>query len=195
MAIGIGKKVALQMIKKVVLFGPESTGKTFLAEGLSNHFKTVWVPEFARGYLETKKDIFDPNAQTAEEICQYPDLLPIVIGQIVSEETQIVNANKVLFCDTNYLQTIVYSKHYFNKTELWIENLRESRKYDLYLLTDIDIPWIPDPMRDRPELREEMFQLFNNELIESEFPFKTVRGDYAVRLQQAIKTVEDFLLE
>lgn len=183
------------MIKKVVLFGPESTGKTFLAEGLAKHFNTVWVPEFARGYLETKKAIYDPNAQSAEEICQYHDLLPIVIGQILSEDIQLKNANKLLFCDTNFLQTIVYSKHYFNKTEDWIENLKYSRHYNLYLLTEIDIPWVPDPLRDRPEARELMLKLFKSELENTNQNFKTIKGDFESRLKLAIKITEEFLAE
>ncbi|MBY0425014.1 MAG: ATP-binding protein [Cytophagales bacterium] len=187
------KNVALAMVKKVVLFGPESTGKTFLAEGLAKHFQSSWVPEFARGYLETKKEIYDPNAQTAEEICQYPDILPIAIGQIVSENTQIQNTNKVLFCDTNFLQTIVYSKHYFQKTEAWLEQLRTTRPYDLYLLTDVDVPWMEDPLRDRPDRREYMFELFKNELIQSKCAYKIIHGDFNQRMASAIKIVEEFL--
>ena len=96
--------------KRIVLFGPESTGKTTLAKKLAYHFQTNWVPEFAREYLEKKM------IQTGE-ICSYDDLYTIAIEQMKQENKLIKLSNKYIFCDTNLLSTQVYSEVYFNKCD------------------------------------------------------------------------------
>ena len=93
-------------IVKVVLFGPESTGKTTLAKQLAAHYKTAWVPEYARQYLQDKWD-------RAQKTCEPLDLLPIAKGQITLENELTKKANKILFCDTDLLETKVYSEAYY----------------------------------------------------------------------------------
>ncbi|TAH27653.1 MAG: hypothetical protein EAZ07_00195 [Cytophagales bacterium] len=141
-------QIILKVIKKIVLFGPESTGKTVLAQELSKHFNTLWVPEFARAYLDIKKAYYDPFGRKGEELCQPQDIPPIVIGQIAQEEAmeQQIKGD-FLFCDTNPLQTKIYNNYYFNRNENWLDYLVNQRKYDLYLLTQVDIPWVADELR------------------------------------------------
>ena len=175
---------------KVVLIGPESTGKTVLAQQLASHFSTLWVPEFARSYLDIKRAIYDPYGRKSEEICQPQDIPPIVIGQISQEEAMATQANKLLFCDTNPLQTQVYNKYYFGRKDEWLAEVVKNRKYDLCLLTNIDIPWIADAQRDRPNDRETLFQLFRQELIDNNSRFEILSGDYTDRIKNAVELVK-----
>lgn len=172
---------------KIVLFGPESTGKTSLAKALAKHFNTEWVPEFARDYLQKKHE-------DVGEICAPEDLLPIAQGQIQSENHLAKKANKVLFCDTNVLQTWVYAQAYYDNYENpKLEEAAEKNHYDLYFLTDIDVPWEADDLRDRPHEREEMFLLFKKELENRELPFFLLSGNKKERMKTAQQIVNKLL--
>lgn len=171
-------------IIKVVLYGPESTGKSTLAKALAKHYNTSWVPEFARDYLQDKLE------QTGE-ICQPQDIPQIVEGQLKLEEKEAENAKKFLICDTNPLQTFVYTKYYFKDYDLkQLEHLVENLTYELYLLTDIDIPWVADDLRDRPNKRQAMYQLFKYELDKRHLNYKHISGDQNQRLNQAINYID-----
>lgn len=165
---------------KVVLFGPESTGKTTLAKALAEHYNTVWVKEYAREYLENKW-------HNSGEICTREDIYPIAVGQMCLENETANQANKFLFCDTTLLSTQVYSKAYFNN---WCDPrviaANKENHYDLYFLTDIDVPWEKDLLRDRPHQREQMFRLFESELMQRNLTFITLNGTTEKRLKQAI---------
>ena len=145
--------------KKVVLYGPESTGKTTLSIELAKHYKTNWVPEYAREYLQT---IWDNE----KRICEPKDMLPIAIGQMKLENELAIKSKSLLICDTNLFETMVYSKYYYGgNCDPLLEKYALKNDYDLYLLTDIDIPWEKDDLRDKPNEREESFEIFKNELI------------------------------
>lgn len=179
------------MIKRIVLYGPESTGKSTLAEELAKHYQTLWVPEFARGYLDFKREVYDPFGRKSNEICQPQDIPHIVIGQIVQEESMQQQAHRFLFCDTNPLQTKIYNLYYYHRTDDWLEKIIHERPYDYYLLMDIDIPWEPDPLRDRPnpEDRIQLFNLFKKELDTHSFPYSIITGTESSRLEQAISII------
>ncbi|MDX2191264.1 MAG: AAA family ATPase [Bacteroidota bacterium] len=180
-----------KQVKKIVLYGPESTGKTMLAQQLATHFNTLWVPEFARAYLENKRNFYDPNTPSSSEICTESDIPSIVIGQISDEDALQNQAHTYLFCDTNPLQTAVYVKYYYGKNYQWLNGIIGQRTYNLYLLMDIDVPWVDDPLRDRPYARKELFELFENTLIENKQKYIIISGDYDQRLQRAIKILEN----
>ncbi|MGJ8665606.1 MAG: AAA family ATPase [Patiriisocius sp.] len=172
---------------KIVLFGPESTGKTTLAKQLAAHFETQWVPEFMRAYLEKKWD------DHQEKITRV-DLLPIAKGQIASENELAVNAKKVLFCDTNLLEIEVYSKYYndgFCPSE--ISEANKINTYDFYFLTGIDVPWEFDKLRDRPDDRENMFRIFEHHLIDYNLPYMIIKGSKHNRFERAIKQINKLL--
>lgn len=166
---------------KIVLFGPESTGKTTLCEELALHFGTDWLPEYARIFLENKI----ANVPISDDICPEEDLMPIVDGQLQLENT-INTTQKFVFLDTNPLETLVYAKYYFNKSYPWLEKIVSQNVYDLYLLTDTSVAWQPDPLRDRPKNRIEIFNLFLHELESRNLPFGIVTGTETERLQNAI---------
>ncbi|WP_298156367.1 DUF4301 family protein [Flavobacterium sp.] len=172
-------------IIKIALFGPESTGKTTLAKQLSEHFETVWAPEYAREYLQQKWDAERKN-------CEPEDLLPIAIGQMKTENEALLAANKYLFCDTTLMVTKVFSDIYYNFCDPAIDKAARKHKYDLFFLTDVDIPWEQDDLRDRPQNRTSTFETFRNALTENEKPFITLSGNREQRFEKAVKILQDF---
>lgn len=172
---------------KIVTFGPESTGKTSLAKALAAYYDTQWVPEFAREYLQKKYD-------DAGEICAPEDLLPIVKGQLTSENELVKKANKVLFCDTNPLETYVYGEAYYSNFEnRRLKEIVDKTHYDLYLLTYIDVPWEADDLRDKPEEREEMFERFELALKTRNLPYGVIKGNLKTRMAQSTKLINELL--
>ena len=172
---------------KVVIFGPESTGKTTLARELAAHYDTIWVPEYAREYLQKKWD-------ETKEICALEDMLPIAEGQMLLENELGEQANKVLICDTDLLETKVYSEIYFDGyVDPGLEASALRNHYDLYLLTSIDVPWEKDDLRDRPFDREAIFDKFKGALEKYDRNFVILKGDRATRLHQAISEIDQHL--
>jgi len=172
-----------QSITKVVFYGPESTGKTTLAKHLANIYNTEWVPEFARDYLQEKYN----NTKLP---CEVKDLLPIAKGQLESERIQLEKANNYLFCDTNILETFVYANIYFpNQKFPELEEMALAQDYDFYFVTDIDVPWIKDDLRDRPQQRQEILTTFIHFLIKYDKKFVILKGE----LDERIKTVKSII--
>ncbi|GAA0872586.1 hypothetical protein GCM10009117_17330 [Gangjinia marincola] len=178
---------------KIVLFGPESTGKTTLARSLLSTLDAQYVSEFARNYLQKKWN-------EEQEICTYTDLIPIIRGQITSENIAIQKKTTLVICDTNPLQYQVYCRYYFKKDlPEPAYSMLEHQHYDLYLLTGIDVPWEKDDLRDRPNPKDraELYATFEQELLQRNLPFVTVHGNKTQRLKQAmnaIKTLERLAL-
>jgi nicotinamide riboside kinase len=171
-------------IIKIAIFGPESTGKTTLATQLAEYYKTVWVPEFARDYLQKKLD-------SGRGICDIDDMLPIAYGQTKIENESALIANKYLFCDTNLLVTKVFSELYYNFCDSLLDKAARAHQYDLFFLTDIDVPWEDDGLRDSPDGRETVFEVFKQSLIDNNKPFITISGDKDTRLKKAVCIIED----
>ncbi len=164
---------------RVVLYGPESTGKTTLARQLAERFDTVWVPEFMRDYSQEK---WDREGRAVEQ----SDMLPMATGQMQLENQLAPEANKVLICDTNLMELVVYSKAYYQG---WVDPLllkpALKAQYDLYILTYIDVPWVKDDLRDRPNQRDWMFSMFKETLDAYNLPYQTLKGNYIQRLDRA----------
>ncbi len=164
---------------RIVLYGPESSGKTTLAKALAKQFQTTWVPEFARNYLQEKWD-------QKKEVCSLEDLIIIAKGQINHENYLIEDANKFLFCDTNVLITKAWSETHFNgycapEIQYWVDTF----KYDHYFLTDIDVPWQADDLRDRPNNRKQMLDYFENILKNKKESYTLLKGNLNLRLEKA----------
>jgi len=174
-------------IVKVVLFGPESTGKTTLSTQLARHYNTVWVAEYAREYLQNKWN-------NQRKTCENSDLLPIAVGQMKLENKLVKKADKVLICDTDLLETKVYSEAYYGGiVDPLLDKAAIGNTYDLYLLTYIDTPWEEDDLRDRPELRKEMFNAFESALQKYNRPYILLKGDKKTRLKMATEAIDKLL--
>lgn len=167
-------------LKRILILGPESTGKSTLAEGLANHFGEPWVPEYAREYLEDLGRAY-----------RYGDMLEIGKGQVALEDEIAKRAEKYLFCDTDLRVIHIWSEHRFGKTHPWVLEQIAERKYDLILLTDTDLPWAPDPQREYPELemRNYFLDLYTKLAQESGFPFHLLSGNKDERLTKALEFI------
>ena len=168
--------------RRVVITGSESTGKTALATTLAERFGTVAAPEFARDYLDRKPTPLDPY-----------DVEVIAVGHLAQEERYLRRADRVLFLDTDLFSTVVYGMNYYGAVEPWIERVARERRAELYLLLDIDVPWVPDPQRDRGDRREEMHELFRATLERNGARLVTIAGRWDERLERATEAVRGIL--
>ncbi len=172
-------------LKKVVVIGPESTGKSTLCEELADHFSTIWCPEYAREYLTKHGKNY-----------VYDQLLTIAEKQVALEDTFIQRAsnnnNDLLIIDTDMYVMKVWCEYVFQKCHHQILEQISKRNYDLYLLCDVDLPWVSDALREYPEdgPRRELFFIYKDLLINQSVPFVIIHGDYSTRLQNAIAAVD-----
>jgi len=168
---------------RVVVTGSECTGKTTLALDLAEHYSTVWVPEYVRQFVEQKGTA--PESRDVEAIAH---------GQIALENSMAWAASRLLIQDCDLLSTVVYGRHYYGDCPPWIEQALLDRPADLYLLADIDVPWVPDGnQRDRGNRREEMQDLFRRALRSRQFRFVEIRGSREQRLDLAISAIDPLL--
>ena len=169
------------MLKKIVVIGPESTGKSTLCRQLAEHYNTLWVPEYARNYLLEHGTDYS-----------FENLLDIAKGQIELEELISKQASGHLFVDTDMHVMKVWCEFVFGKVHPWIIGQLKERKYNLYLLCNIDLPWVQDQLREYPDLqtRELLFNKYRHQLEEQETPWVIINGDYNERLRNAIEAVD-----
>ncbi|MDO9376824.1 MAG: ATP-binding protein [Ferruginibacter sp.] len=187
-------------IKKIVVIGPESTGKSSLCAQLAAHYRSTWVPEYAREHLLTNGNDYT-----------YDDLLLIAQKQIELEEQamqQFISStsaplpgasqeNVPLFIDTDMYVMKVWCEYVFKKCHPWILNQLVNRKYDLYLLCNVDIAWIKDELREYPDLdtRAKLYHHYKDAMVNQSTPWIDVSGDYEQRLKVAISAVDKLLLD
>lgn len=169
------------MVKKVAITGPESTGKSNLAEQLAKHYETIYVPEFARTYIDGLSRPYNQD-----------DILHIAEYQLINEKTALVDANRFLFCDTELIVTKIWSLHKYNNCHPWILEQIKKSSFDLYLLCDVDLPWEFDIQREHPQLRKYFFEWYKNELEQYGFPYRVVSGKGKQRIQNAIDIINHF---
>lgn len=169
------------MIRKVVIIGPESTGKSTLSEGLASHYATTWNPEYARGFLEHLREPYRES-----------HLLEIARGQLATEQQAEQEADGLLFCDTDLYVIKVWSEHRFGNCDPWILRQIACRPYDLYLLTFIDVPWEDDPQREYPAeiMRRYFYEIYRDIVQQSGVPWVDIRGTPPQRLAQAVDYID-----
>ena len=153
-------------VRRIVVSGSESTGKTTLARRLAEWLGTIWVPEFSRAYAESKPAALDAR-----------DVEPIARGTLRAEADAMTRArNGVLVLDTDLASTLVYGRHYYDVAPAWIEAEWRAHPPALYLLCHPDVPWVPDGIRDQPRERERLHRMFVAQLADSGAPVADVRG-------------------
>jgi hypothetical protein len=176
-------------LKKIVVLGPESTGKSTLCKQLANHYRAIDCEEYARQYLQENGTKYN-----------YEDLLTIAKGQLILEEAAIQKAtiasqknqkNKIII-DTDMYVMKVWSEYVFNNCHPFILEQINSRKYDFYLLCNVDLPWAPDEMREYPDEkpRQELFSIYKDLLINQNTPWGIVNGLDKNRLNNAIQLID-----
>jgi NadR type nicotinamide-nucleotide adenylyltransferase len=168
-------------VKRIALVGPESTGKTTLAQKLAEHFGTVWTPEYGREYVNTHP----LNELTLK------DIEAIARGQQAAEERDARRAHKLLFCDTDLLITTLWSRHFFGECPAWIEAAARAAHYDLTLLLTPEVAWVKDEQRVGQEFSRDFYQNLRRQLISFGRDFTEIKGnDYDARLRDAIAAVK-----
>jgi NadR type nicotinamide-nucleotide adenylyltransferase len=166
-------------IKKVVITGPESTGKTILAAELASFFKTTWIPEYARGYIMglNRKYTFD-------------DVEHIALEQIRREKQFLRSARGFLFYDTHLIVTKIWFKQVFGHYPEWLDGEIENMAIGLFLVCNTDIPWVQDPVRENGgEMREVLLDMYIREIESIEIPWALVSGKSVHRTRSAIELV------
>ena len=169
---------------RVVLIGPESTGKTWLATELAAFFGVPCSAEYAREYAERH------GAQLA-----YADVDPIGRGQKQNEDAAIAKASAaaaaIVVLDTDLLSTVVYSRHYYGDCPGWIEDEARHRLGDIYLLHHVDVPWVAEGyLREQPERRAELFESFRAALDAAGARVAAIEGSWDERRRRAVEAVE-----
>ncbi|MFM6994441.1 MAG: AAA family ATPase [Sediminibacterium sp.] len=186
----------MKPIQKIVVIGPESTGKSTLCAALSEHYQTTWTPEYARQYLSEHGTNYT-----------YEDLLTIAKGQIKNEEDAIAQVQQKvageadqknspkLIVDTDMYVMKVWCEYVFNNCHHYILEQINQRSYDLYLLCDIDLPWAADEMREYPDEqpRIELFTIYKELLMNQNTPWAIVSGTGEARTQKAIQAISQYL--
>ena len=182
---------------KIVIIGPESTGKSTLCEALAQHYDTLWCPEFAREYLLTYGTDYT-----------YEDIMAMARGQLAMEDEYGVMAQHnweqqpkkvtpapLLFIDTDMYVMKVWSEFVFGRCDPWILNQIVARPYDLYLLCHTDLPWEKDALREYPDLetRDKLFHIYQDLLVNQSVPWADVQGTDEDRLASAIRAVDALL--
>jgi NadR type nicotinamide-nucleotide adenylyltransferase len=175
------------MTLRIVVTGPECTGKTTLAARLAEAIGAPWVAEASRAYAE--------RAAREGRTLTAADVEPIAGAQIAAEDAVLAAAPPVVVLDTDLLSTIAYAAHYYGRDVAWINAAARERRGDLYLLCAPDIPWVPDGIRDRPDAREELLALFRRVLCRFDANVAEVRGLGAARLDAALHAVRPLLAE
>lgn len=180
----------MRAIKKFVILGPESTGKSTLCKSLAAHYQSAWCEEYAREYLLKNGTSYTPA-----------DLLKIAKGQLKLEELStksLAESNKtpILFIDTDMYVMKVWSEYVFGECDFFILDSIVKKKYDGYLLCNIDLPWTKDELREYPDEkpRQELFAIYKDLLLNQSTPWALISGNDAERTQAAIKAIDQMML-
>lgn len=165
-------------MKKVVVTGSESTGKTALAEALGRRFGAPVAAEFVRAFAAARDGRID-----------FADHGPIARGQMALEDAAIARARDLVILDTDLVSTVVYCEHYFGRCPRWIKDEARARAGDLYVLLAPDVPWVADGVRDRGDRRAEMHALFRARLAQFGVKVTEITGDWEQRVDRAAAAI------
>lgn len=166
-------------VPKVTFIGAESTGKTTLSLKVASRLDATWIPEYGRVYVEQVRSVVDQR-----------DMDLIVLGQMALEEWGMRHAQRLLVCDTDILTSCIWNERYFKHYPEWMSHEFEQRRSDLFLLCDIDLPWVADEIRDSGGERRRWFhRRFLEELHARNLPYVLISGNYDERFQRALDAI------
>jgi NadR type nicotinamide-nucleotide adenylyltransferase len=174
------------MTRRIVITGPESTGKSTLCTQLAAHYNTAWVPEYAREHLQKHGMNYT-----------YNDLLTIARRQLTLEDDIAASTSRgLIFVDTDMYVMKVWCEFVFGRCHQWILDRIAERKYTLYLLCNIDLPWVRDDLREYPEIesRLKLFNIYKDHMINQHVPWRIISGNYEERLRTAVDAVNRLLV-
>jgi len=170
-------------IKRVVIIGSESSGTTTLARVLAAHYRTMWVPEYGRMYSEGRQ--YDSRPWRSDEFTF------IAIEQARMEDALATLANKVLICDTDPFATAIWHERYMGTPSDEVRAIAAGRRYDLYIVTDVNIPFVRDEIRDGESFRQWMQGRFIEELSKAATPMIVVSGPHDERFAAAVNRIDE----
>uniref|UniRef100_UPI0032171812 ATP-binding protein n=1 Tax=uncultured Draconibacterium sp. TaxID=1573823 RepID=UPI0032171812 len=167
--------------KIIVVTGAESTGKSTLCEALSSYFGVPYVPELARGYIENLNRDYN-----------YEDVVEIAKQQIREVDEKLNSDHPFIILDTWLIITKIWFEVVFKKVPDWLESHIEKTKIDLFLLCDIDLPWVADNVRENGgKKREKLHNIYLNELQKRNYKYQLVTGQNENRIEKAIRIIEE----
>jgi NadR type nicotinamide-nucleotide adenylyltransferase len=172
-------------VKRIVIIGSESSGTTTLARALAEHYRTVWVPEYGRTYSEGRQYVGQP--------WRTDEFIHIATEQVRMEDALALLANRVLICDTDAFATSIWHERYMGAPSDDVKAITASRKYDLYVVTDVNIPFEQDDIRDGESFRQWMQGRFVEELSKGPTPMILVSGPHEERFAAAVKRIDEIL--
>jgi NadR type nicotinamide-nucleotide adenylyltransferase len=172
-------------VKRIVIIGSESSGTTTLARALAEHYRTVWVPEYGRTYSEGRQYVGQP--------WRTDEFVHIATEQVRMEDALALLANRVLICDTDAFATSIWHERYMGAPSDDVKAITASRKYDLYVVTDVNIPFEQDDIRDGESFRQWMQERFVEELSKGPTPMILVSGPHEERFAAAVKRIDEIL--
>ncbi len=167
-------------VKKICIYGAESTGKSILTERLAEYFNTAFVPEVARDIID------DAGGEVTYDIIQ--QIGPSHAGEILNKMNR---ANRFLFVDTDVEITRLFSNHYFQKIPDFPPWVDAANRFDLYIFPDTDVPYVEDPQRDSEHMREIFREKLLSILKNKNSDFVIVSGDWENRFKKAVSAIED----
>jgi NadR type nicotinamide-nucleotide adenylyltransferase len=170
------------MIKKIAVIGPESTGKSILSADLAAHYNAVWIPEYAREYVENLHLPYN-----------FDDVCTIAKKQIEQETEAEKYEKPLVFFDTDLIITKIWFEYCYKKVPDFVTNNLKKGIMDYYLLCFPDISWQPDPVRENGDIREELFEKYKQEIEFLNKPYSIIKGKGKKRQQNAIGFIDKFL--
>ena len=173
--------MSLKFTRKLIITGPESTGKTTLAKDLAHELKVTWLPEYARKHLEILNRPY-----------RFEDVIEMAQVQLKKENELFNRSSGSLILDTNLLVYKIWIQEKYNREVDWIEKEIAKSKNDFYLLCDIDISWTQDPLREHPKRidRTRIFSLYHDFLKKNQFNFEIISGNKLSRLKKSIEIID-----
>lgn len=168
----------METVNRIVVTGPESTGKTKIASYLADRFNCTWIPEYARYYIENLQSKYD-----------YADIEAIARKQV--QDYKSYSSGGIIIFDTWLIITKIWFREVYHKYPEWLQESIDTLKIDLYLLCSPDLAWESEPVRESggKEKREKLYRAYETEIIKTGVPYGIIQGTGRLRYKNAEKIV------